>query len=403
MVVDRKYLKTHKWITFSYDPKWIDARTWLLLGEAQSKIEHLARASLKPKVAEKLLQIYLTKGVHATTKIEGNTLTLEEVAARLEARTTPATSRGYLVQEVDNVLDALNKAMREAEQNPMTNLTVEDVQAFNRGVLSGLNVEDHVDPGHFRVAKVGVMRYEGAPPEDVEYLTVRMCDWINELRSDDRSFASANALIRAILAHLYIAWIHPFGDGNGRTARLVEWKILLTSGFPQPATHLLSNFYCRTRDEYYAKLDLASRDNDPSHFIRYAIRGFVDEIREQLNTVWEQQDELVWLDYLHEQFPDENGKASIRQRHLLIDLTTVGVTSRERAISVAQIPKLELSRFERDYGKLTPKSLGRDLIAITLRGLLVRTSDRKIFVNRDIVRAFRPQAIHPTLPGIDSR
>ncbi len=40
--------------------------------------------------------------------------------------------------------------------------------------------------------------------------------------ADDRNNRVAAAILRAVLAHLYIAWIHPFGDGNGRTARLAK-------------------------------------------------------------------------------------------------------------------------------------------------------------------------------------
>jgi Fic family protein len=41
------------------------------------------------------------------------------------------------------------------------------------------------------------------------------------------------AILKAILAHLCLAWIHPFGDGNGRTARLVEFQILIFPGCPR--------------------------------------------------------------------------------------------------------------------------------------------------------------------------
>ena len=48
----------------------------------------------------------------------------------------------------------------------------------------------------------------------------------------------AEGILKATLAHLYIAWIHPFGDGNGRTARLVEFMLLSRAGVPSPSAHL---------------------------------------------------------------------------------------------------------------------------------------------------------------------
>lgn len=70
------------------------------------------------------------------------------------------------------------------------------------------------------------------------------------------------AILKAIAAHLYLAWIHPF-DGNGRTARLMELRLLLAAGVTTPATHLLSNHYNLTRGEYYRQLDAASRTGNP--------------------------------------------------------------------------------------------------------------------------------------------
>ena len=89
--------------------------------------------------------------------------------------------------------------------------------------------------------------------------------------------AFARGLTRALPAHLYIAWIHPFADGNGRTARLVEYQLLAGSGLvPTPAVHLLSNHYNLTRSYYYRVLDRSSRIRpwSPVEFIAYAVDGF---------------------------------------------------------------------------------------------------------------------------------
>src|SRR5258708_25331431 len=91
-------------------------------------------------------------------------------------------------------------------------------------------------------------------------------------------------IIRAVIAHLYLAWIHPFGDGNGRTARLIEYRILLACGVPSPAVHLLSNHYNLTRTEYYRQLDRASGSKgEYIPFVEYAVQGFVDGLRQQLS------------------------------------------------------------------------------------------------------------------------
>lgn len=80
----RTYRGTHPWITFQLNLKDLDHVSWMLLGEAISKCEHISGVPLQPAVARKLNLVYLTKGVHATTQIEGNTLSEEEVHKRIE-------------------------------------------------------------------------------------------------------------------------------------------------------------------------------------------------------------------------------------------------------------------------------------------------------------------------------
>ena len=85
-------------------------------------------------------------------------------------------------------------------------------------------------------------------------LQARLCNWIE----DERAWSALAGhirnpagvtIVRAVLAHLYFVWIHPFGDGNGRTARLIEFAILVRAGVPAPCAHLLSNHYNATRAE----------------------------------------------------------------------------------------------------------------------------------------------------------
>ena len=136
---------------------------------------------------------------------------------------------------------------------------------LNRRLLDGLESEldDSTVPDQLRTHSVVVGRYRGAPAEDCELLLARLCEWLEgpDFRSPETEIGFALMLVRAAVAHLYIAWIHPFGDGNGRTARLVELLILARSGqVPFPAAHLLSNHYNLTRDRYYRELDRAGRN-----------------------------------------------------------------------------------------------------------------------------------------------
>ncbi len=82
--VGRTYEGTHPWIDFRVDLRAASPELWMLLGEARSKIAHIAGSLLNPGVAREMHNVYLTKGVLATTAIEGNTLSEEEARRRIE-------------------------------------------------------------------------------------------------------------------------------------------------------------------------------------------------------------------------------------------------------------------------------------------------------------------------------
>ncbi len=98
-------------------------RSWLLLGEAWSKTEHVAGVPLRPTVAQRLHQIYLSKGVHGTTSIEGNTLSEEEVLRQVQGDLDLPPSRRYLGDEVDNVVAACNQIVDDVVHGRSLELT----------------------------------------------------------------------------------------------------------------------------------------------------------------------------------------------------------------------------------------------------------------------------------------
>lgn len=184
--------------------------------------------------------VYLTKGVLATTAIEGNTLSEAEARRRVEGHLDLPPSREYLGREIDNILAAYNQIKDELVAGaapPMSRPTIEN---YNRLILKDLVLEDGVVPGEVPTHSVAVGGYLGAPREDCEFLLDRLSAWLNgpDFAPRNTGWELPMAIVKAIVAHLYIAWIHPFGDGNGRAARLMELRILLEAGVPTPATQV---------------------------------------------------------------------------------------------------------------------------------------------------------------------
>lgn len=382
------YTKTHPWITFSVDMRRASHELWMLLGEGASKCEHISNVPLQPETATRMHKLYLAKGVLATTAIEGNTLTEEEVVRHLDGKLQLPVSKEYLAKEIDNVVAACNTITQNLGNGEDTRLSVEKLSQFNSQVLDGLVLEDGVVPGEIRKHRVVVGNVYRAPEanECTELLT-RLCAWLNGPdfipQSSKPHHKTIYAIIKSIIAHLYIAWIHPFGDGNGRTARLVEFMMLLSAGVPQPASHLLSNHYNQTRTRYYRELDAASKSGgNIMPFIEYAVEGFVDGLRQQLTEIRTQQWNVSWSDYVHERFANKNHPCDIRQMHLVLDLTG------QQATPIAKIPELS-ARLAKEYAKKTPRTLARDVNALEKMGLITKTKEG-IKANPEIIIAFLP-------------
>lgn len=379
----RTYKQTHPWLNFGLDLRPANRQLWLSLGEAQSKCQHLAGAPLRPDVARRIYRMYLAKGVLATTAIEGNTLSEQEVLAHLEGKLQLPPSREYLRQEIDNILSIGNEMLANIENERHQPLTVDLIKHFNRAVLKNLAVDEDTVPGEIRKDNRVVGRYRCAPPEDCEFLLQKLCEW---LESDDLKLQPGNevvcGIIRAIVAHIYFVWIHPFGDGNGRTARLIEVKLLLDAGVPSDAAHLLSNYYNKTRSEYYKQLDAASKSGgNILPFIQYGVTGFVEELREQIDIVREQHIDVTWINYVHDQFKDKKSHADRRRRSVVLSI--------EDTVKIVSIPKLT-PEIAAEYAGKTAKTVVRDVNQLIEMNLVQRVRGGAIRIKKETILAFLP-------------
>lgn len=361
---------SHPWIQYRLDLRHAGIDLWMLLGEARSKAEHLAGSLLKPEVAAEMNQLFLAKGAHATTAIEGNTLSEAQAQEIVRGELSVPPSQEYLKREVQNIVDACNGIKDRLVAGGEIDLSVALIKGFNAQVLSGLDVDEGVVPGEVRSHSVTVGRYRAAPAAEAEDLLGRLCDWLNgpDFVPEQAEWEVPWSLIKAIVAHLYIAWIHPFGDGNGRTARLIELEILLAAGVPMPAAHLLSNHYNETRSEYYRQLDRASASGgDVVPFLRYAVRGFVDGIRAQLEHVKFQQFDDRWEQFIYETFGDTRTTARERQRRLALEMS-----KHYEPIARMNLPRLSPELAEAYAG--TQRMLSRDLNALRALDLIERVA-----------------------------
>ena len=150
----RTYTETHSHITFRLDLKKASYKLWMLLGEACSKAEYLVGMPLLPAVEDSLFQLYLEKGVLATTAIEGNSLTEAQVRQLREGTLKLPPSKEYLGQEIENIITVCNAVSDHILSGKRIEILFDDIMRYNALILKDLPLEEGVVPGKIRTYDV---------------------------------------------------------------------------------------------------------------------------------------------------------------------------------------------------------------------------------------------------------
>lgn len=253
------------------------------IASAREIIEQLY---LVPKWEVSLRRQAKLRNTHSSTAIEGNKLTLEQVEALADGKDVIAADKDK--KEVINYLEALDKLHSFCEKG---RIKVQDLLNIHR-IISKDVLRDNKHSGVLRDRQVFVGRqvFDGTgfkeeveymPPEtkDVPGLVKEFIEWLNLEKTWE-----TNPVLLAGISHYEIARIHPFIDGNGRTARLFAALILYLSGFDHRRLFALDDFYDRDRQAYYAALKTAQENNnDITKWLEYFTTGVaysVNEIKE---------------------------------------------------------------------------------------------------------------------------
>ncbi|MBW1765995.1 MAG: Fic family protein [Deltaproteobacteria bacterium] len=371
----------------SFRKEWeIGSDCAYMLGECEAYVKALTDIPLKPEHRSQLLRVSLIKGAQATTAIEGNTLNEEEIK-RIEEGWKLPPSKEYLEIEVKNILEAFNKLLREIiYEDDIRIITPELIKEFHS--MIGKNLGEYLDaiPGKFREDSRVVGPYLAPDYRNIINLVEKLCRWLRTEFHYDKGQTFLTSVIQAIVTHVYIEWIHPFGDGNGRTGRLLEFYILLRAGLPSIVSHILSNFYNATRPEYYRQLDNARKKKDLTEFIKYAVRGFRDGLSENLEYIQESQFSIFWHYFIYETLADvkyTKKDAFRRKRELILQIPI------DKELSVDEILILTPD-IAKKYATVKRVTVLRDLKELQELKLLIK-SGKKYKANTIILKAMMPR------------
>lgn len=227
------------------------------------KLEKLkALRPLSPEAVASLSAAWDTKMVYESNSIEGNSLTLRETDLVLAKGITvsgkplkdhlEAVNLAEAWQYVKSLVSKAGTDLRAVRNEHTTDgseshpcLTERDVLELHRMVLDKIQ---NMHAGSYRTSSVRISGANHVPPNPI-----KVPDLMTELFS--RLEKITDPFIKAATLHHGIAHIHPFSDGNGRTARLAMNFILLAAGYPP------ISISPEKRNEYYAALEQADHEN----------------------------------------------------------------------------------------------------------------------------------------------
>jgi cell filamentation protein, protein adenylyltransferase len=244
---------------------------------------------------------------------------VEEILKNPRRQTLPDARRRD-EQEVRNAREVMFYVANLLGKQPDCPITEELICKLHELTTKDIEYENNT-PGAYRAHPVVAADYH--PPasgDDVRRLMTEFVEWF-------RSPPAINwdPIVRALVAHLYVISIHPFGDGNGRTSRALESFLLFQGKVNARSFYSLANFYYHNRPEYVWHLDNArfNSANDLTSFVMFGLGGLVTELEEVHRQVLDEVKLISYRDYARERFlhSDKLGtKAGERLFHFLIAL-----------------------------------------------------------------------------------
>lgn len=217
----------------------------------------------------------------ASVQIEGNSLTLEhafDLAREVPQRELHDAERefcNYLraFEATESLRGQRDAALGRGDLLNLQRLLVEGVRGGRCG--AGEFRREDVKVGDIQDGEVVVHHH---PPSwlQVQQDVGDLLAWIEagKVKGDGLEDPWVHPVIQAGIAQHRLVWIHPFVDGNGRTARMFTTLLLYQRGYDFKYLFELSSYYNRDRDAYYGALRTADVTGDYTPWLTYFLGGF---------------------------------------------------------------------------------------------------------------------------------
>ncbi len=254
-----------------YNPRFtITPRLLALVEQIATLRERIVGASVELAWVPALQLESRSRNSHASTSIEGNPLTLEQVKA-LGAGRKLAVENGRAEREVTNYLAGLKYIEARAQLEVVRH---DDLFALHRILAEG--VMDQGDSGQYRTIFVTIGDDTPPGPHEVSPLMFELLEWLN------KGSREWSPILSSAILHYRFEAIHPFADGNGRTGRALALWELYRRGFDTHHIFSVDEYYWQDRPAYYDALRATRQNEDLTGWLEYCAEG----LRQTLERVW---------------------------------------------------------------------------------------------------------------------
>lgn len=306
------------------------------LAEAKGAIIALKTLPFQRRWVEALQEMQLKLEVAGTSKIEGADFTGGELEAAMKE--TPEQSFTRSQRQAHAAMQTYKWITSVPNDRPIGKELIREVHTR---IITGAD-DDHCPPGRIREKDRNVVF---GLPQHRGCLGGEECEKAFDLLIEavQKGFGEHDQLIQGLALHYHFAAMHPFEDGNGRTARALEALLLQRAGMRDSTFIAMSNFYYEEKQSYLTSLnEVWERDYDLTPFLKFGLRGIAFQSQRLAKEIRKHVSREVFRSLIYDLF----GRLQTKRKRIIAD--------RQKAIllHLLDLDEVDWSLLYRDVIKL---------------------------------------------------